>query len=230
MQRSTLTIVLVLLGTMITVETASAGLFGLRRRIWQRRKAEVRAEVSYDLSRKLDKDLADVAKQLESQSQALIQSEAGRLEAEIRAGLAELRKEAAAQIAAEADRLRKQTDEQVKQLQTAAEQKVAAAAAKLKQQTDQQLQAALTKLVEQAAADKRDFTAQFNTANSALRKEINEQLANMKQQTAVENDSTPDNDAPRPQPPTNDRSEERAIAPKLPELQPENEEDGDDEQ
>ena len=44
--------------SLLAADTVNAGLFGFGRRRWEQRKAELRAELVYDLSHKLDQDLA----------------------------------------------------------------------------------------------------------------------------------------------------------------------------
>jgi DNA anti-recombination protein RmuC len=137
--------------TVFLVDAASAQL--LPRRRWARRKAELRSELVYDLSAKLDSDLAReveaVTVQLQATAEDQVKTEAAKLEQQVEEAVAQLRKQASALVAEETKRLDNTIKQHVTQLQQAAKQTVNAEASKLKQQTDAEVNRLNEKFAEQ---------------------------------------------------------------------------------
>ena len=142
--------------SLLAADTASAGLFRLGQRRWDRRKAELRAELVNDLSHKLDQDLAReveaVTDKLTIAAQDQVKMEAARLEQQVQQALVQLREEAGKLVAAETERLDKQINEQVVQLQQKSQETVSGEAARLKEQTEKQLGELNAKFAEKSKA------------------------------------------------------------------------------
>ncbi len=135
-------VVVGLLLTVFWVDAASGQL--LPRRRWARRKAELRSELMYDLTAKLDSDLARevsaVASQLQATAEQQVKAEAAKLDEQVQQAVAQLREQASKLVAKETQRLDKAIEQQITTLQQEAKQTVTAEAAKLKKQTDAEVQ------------------------------------------------------------------------------------------
>ena len=185
---------------LLAVDTASAGLFGLGRRRWERRKAELRGELVSDLSYKMDQDLArevDAIKaKLTETAQQQIQVEGEKLQQQVDQALAQLRDEAAKTVAAEVQRLDKKIDDQVEQLKQQAQATVQAESKKLKDQTDKQIDQLNAKFAEQSQALKSTVEQEIAKLPTLLSQQVAKVL---EQQQAKKLDVTPAPGSAQPQ-------------------------------
>lgn len=162
-----------LLLSLLTADTVSAGLFGFGRRRWACRKAQLRAELLYDLENKLDEDLAEKAdainEELTAAAEEEIERHAKKLEEKVDQALAELREKASEQVASEADRLEKKVQEQVAKLEKQSREQVASETEKLKKQMDSEIERLNQKFAEET---------------QALRSTVEEELAKVPEQVS----------------------------------------------
>jgi hypothetical protein len=159
-------LVLGTLMALLVADTASAGLFGLGRRRWEHRKAQLRAELVWQLEHKMDQDMAreveSITAQLTATAESQVKLEAEKLEHQVQQALTQLREEAASLVAEEAKRLDQAIDSQLADLEKRTADRVQAEAQKLQQQADQQLTA---------------LTARFQEQSKALQSTLDQQLA-----------------------------------------------------
>ncbi len=191
MKRVTVFFCLATVGMLVLAETSSAQIF---KRVWQRRKAEIRSEVygqvSSELTAKLDADLAqqmDAAKQeLKTATEQQVTAEAEKLTAHVKAEIAKMQEEAQKLVAEESAKLQQRAAAEVKKIKEEAEAKVAAEAKRL----DEQVQAGVAKLQEEGTKQVQDavaqVTGQVDKIAADLKKAIDDQLAKLPDQVAAE--------------------------------------------
>ena len=166
--------------TLFLVDTVSAQLLPLGRRRWERRKSELRSELVYDLSAKLDSDLARevaaVTVQLQATAEAQVKTEAAKLEQQVQEAVAQLRQQASTLVAEETNRLDQMIKQQVTQLQQEAKQTVSSEAAQLKQQMEAEVNRfdrEVYRADERHDFDRRSTTGRApTTASTALQEEL----------------------------------------------------------
>ena len=181
-------IVVALLGGFVLADVASAQLF---RRVWERRKSELRSELSYQLNAKmqasLEREVEEVQAQLMAAAKEAIAQEGAKLTAQVESEIANMRKQAAAIIAKESQRLSAQTAKHVEQLRAAAKQQVVAESAKL----EKQVAAAMKSLNRQFAAGKSDLAkvldGRLGKIPSLVTTEVNKQLPSQVAKHMAEN-------------------------------------------
>jgi hypothetical protein len=174
-------LVLGLLVSLLAVDTATAGLLGLGRRRWERRKAELHAQLSYQLENKLDHDLAQqmeaATAKLTAVAEERVQVEAEKLQQQVQQAITELRVEAAKLVADEAARLDQRIAENVEQLKQQTHEVVQAEAAKLKEQADQQLSALNAKYAETSQALQGTFDQEIAKLPGQISDQIDKAMA-----------------------------------------------------
>ncbi len=150
MTRRITTLLLLGLAVLVVSDQAFAGPL---RRIRQRRTAQLRAELSADVTAQV----GDAAEELRTDLDKQFQTETEKLEAEVEKELAGLRKLARELVAQEAQTLKKQVAAQVEELRNASktivqeeakrlEQQVSQEVAKMQQLADQQIETAVAKM------------------------------------------------------------------------------------
>ncbi len=166
--------------TLLAADTAGAGLFGFGRRRWERRKAELRAELVYDLENKLDQDLARevdaITAQLTATAESQVKIEAEKLQQQVQQALVQLREEASKVVAAEAKRLDQEIDKQVAELKAQTQQLAKAEAAKLKKQADQEITALTAKLNKQSQTLRSTVAAEIAKLPAQINQQIEKSL------------------------------------------------------
>ena len=178
--RTTYSLIFCLLGTLLVTDIASAQLFRFGRRRWERRKQEIRSELSYQLNAKLEQDVETVRKQLQTTAEEQIAEEAARLQNQVKQEIANLRKHASEIVAAESERLKKQTAKHVAELREEAaaqvknesariEKQVATAVAVMKREFGEQ-----TKQLETTIQGK--LAALPKTVSTEVRKQVDQRL------------------------------------------------------
>ena len=154
--------------SLLVLDTAGAGIFGFGRRRWERRKAELRSELVWQLENKLESDLAreveTVTAELTVAAEDQIQIESTKLEQQVRQAIIDLRAEAVKLVDVEVERLEQQIDRQVTELQTQSRQRVAAEAGKLQEKIDRELKV---------------LTVRYQEQSKALRSSVEEQIAKL---------------------------------------------------
>ena len=194
---------------LLAVDTASAGLFGHR---WERRKAELRAELVNDLSSKMDSDLAReveaLTAQLTTSAQEQVKTEADKLQQQVDQALAQLREEASKLVAAEADRLDKKMAEQVEQIKQQSQELVHAEASKLKEQTDKEVAQLNAKYAEQSQA----FKSTIDQEIGKLPAIISQQVEKSMQQLPAKKVEAAPVPAPNQPPPTEKKDEKSSVS------------------
>ena len=188
--------------SLLAVDTVSAGLFGLGRRRWERRKSELRAELVYDLEHKLDQDLAReveaVTAELSAVAEAQVKSEAAKLEQQVQQALVQLREEASKIVANEAKRLDQEIGKQVTELQKQTEELVATQADKLKKQADKELTVLTAKFAEHSKALQGKFDQEVAQLPNRISQQIEKslELHEAKKTAAEATDATPEGETP----------------------------------
>lgn len=122
--------------TLVSVETAEAQVFGRR---WQRRKAEIKGELSTQLTAKVN---ADIQREMDVATNKINSATQEQLAAEI----VKLREQASQLVAAEGEKLKAQAANQLKELQSASEAALAAHTKKLEEQAAAQVKDLAAKL------------------------------------------------------------------------------------
>lgn len=198
--------------SLLAVDTVSAGLFGLGRRRWERRKSELRAELVYNLEHKLDQDLAreveTMTAELSAVAEAQVKSEAAKLEQQVQQALVQLREEASKIVANEAKRLDQEINKQVTNLQKQTEELVATQAAELKKQADQELTMLTVKFAEHSKALQGKFDQEVAQLPGRISQQIEKSLEQHEaKKTAAEAADAPQDD----ETPTDDKTKVSAT-------------------
>ncbi len=174
--------------TLLAADTAGAGLFGFGRRRWERRKAELRAELVYDLENKLDHDLARevdaITAQLTATAQRQVKIEAEKLEQRVQQALVQLRQEASKAVAAEAKRLDQEIDTKVAELKKQTQQLVKTEADKLKKQADQELTVLTAKFSEQSQTLRSTVAQELAKLPAQINRQVEKSLQQLEAQKA----------------------------------------------
>ncbi len=211
-----------LLVTLFLVDTVSAQLLPLGRRRWERRKSELRSELVYDLSAKLDSDLARevqaVTVQLQATAEAQVKTEAAKLEQQVQEAVAQLRQQASTLVAEETNRLDQMIKQQVTQLQQEAKQTVSSEAVQLKKQAEAEVNRLNAKFVEQTNAMRSTVDQQLANLPTLVSTTLQEELKRRETEVS-DSDVPPSNDSTPTETPVNETSQEAATLPPKTEVQ-----------
>ncbi|UUO05270.1 hypothetical protein M4951_18040 [Blastopirellula sp. J2-11] len=159
---------LVIALALVTVADLEAGIFGRRR---ERIKAEVSAQLRWEMTRQINAQAA--AAKAETTEQ--IQAEATALKSQVDAALVDMRKAAKSALAAEAEKLQQETAAQLAKLRSEAEAKLAAeteamkkqiatAVAEIKNEAKTQIAAATEKLSAEVKAETAKVASQVEAS------------------------------------------------------------------
>ena len=194
MNKPKTTLVIVFVIAFLVTESAPAFVFRLLRRRAERRKAEIRGEILWELSAKMDSDLAremeTVDKRLQVAATSHIQEEGRRLEALVRSEVSKMHQQAEALLAREAKKLGEQTAARLRRLQTESQAKIAAESNKLKdlvkseaaglrRDADTRTKDTLAKLADGAKRFQQATSAGVKAATADMQKTIGARLAEL---------------------------------------------------
>jgi hypothetical protein len=187
--------------SLLAVDTVNAGLFGFGRRRWERRKAQLRAELICELEHKMEQDMAreveTITAHLTATAENQVKVEAEKLQQQVQSALDQLREEASALVAAETKRLDKQITTQIGELRKQSQERVAAEAAKLKQQADAQIEAMTAKLQQETQTLKSTVEQEIAKIPAQIVREIDKAFAQRAAPGKVEASEGPkENDEP----------------------------------
>ncbi len=179
---------LAIVGVCVMTDTSSAQLF---RRVWERRKAQIRSEVygqvygqvSRELNAKLDADLeqqvGEAKSELQQAAEQQVAAEADKLASQVKEDLIKLHEEAQKILRQEADKLAKLTAEELTKLRSEAVAKVEGEAKRLDDQVKEQV-------VQLKAENESKLKNTIASLNSAIEKALSDATAKLPDQVVAE--------------------------------------------